>query len=112
MEDTMNKVSSKLEKRFGDIGSYLALIFITFGYGAYIAGAIAFFVNVKRKQAMISIAIGSLLSLIFWWYLALGAIPFITPTMVFLVITSVSILLIVIGFIKEKKMIKEISERI
>jgi uncharacterized membrane protein len=112
MEETMNKVSSKLEKRFGDIGSYLALILITFGYGAYIAGAIAFFVNVKRNQAMFSIAIGSLISLIFWWYLALGVIPFITPTMVFLVITSISIILILIGFIKDKKMIKEISERI
>jgi uncharacterized membrane protein len=112
MEDTMNKVSSRLEKRLGRIGYYLALSLITFAYGAYIGGAIAFFVNVRMKQAMVSIAIGSVFAFIFWWYLAIGVIPFITPTMVFVVVTGISVLLMVYGFVKEKKMIKQIRERI
>jgi uncharacterized membrane protein len=108
MEATMNKVSKKFEIRFGDIGFYMALGLITFAYGAYVTGAIAFFIRVKLRPAMISIAIGSAISIVFWWYLAIGVIPFITPTMIFVVVTSVSILLIGYGLIKDNRIIKKV----
>jgi hypothetical protein len=112
MEAIMNKVSKKLEKRFGDIGFYLALGLVTFAYGAYISGAIAFFVKIKMRQAMISIAIGSAISIVFWWYLANGAIPFITPTMVFLVVTGISIFLVGHGIIKDRQLVKKIKAEV
>jgi len=109
MEMTINKVSRKFESRFGYIGLYMALGLITFAYGTYVTGAIAFFIRVKLKQAMVAIALGSVISTIFWWYLAIGMIPFITPTMVFVVATGVSILLIGYGLIKEKWLVNEVS---
>jgi uncharacterized membrane protein len=112
MEVTLDKVSSRLENYFGNNGFYLALGLITFAYGAYVTGAIAFFIKVKLRPAMASIALGSVISIIFWWYLAIGTIPFITPTMVFVSITGISILLIGYGFIKENKIFEKVKTEV
>ena len=112
METTVNKVSRKFENYFGNVSFYVALGLITFAYGAYVTGALSFFLMVKMKQAIVSIAIGSIISIIFWWYLAIGAIPFITPTMVFVAVTGASILMIGYGSIKEKRIIKEIRVKL
>ncbi len=108
METTVNKISRNFESHFGNIGFYMAFALITFAYGTYVTAAVAFLIRVKLKQAMISIAIGSIIAIIFWWYLALGMIPFITPTIIFVVVTSFSILLIGYGLIKEKQIINKI----
>ena len=108
MEATVNKISKNFESRFGDIGFYMAFALITFAYGTYVTAAVAFLIRVKLKQAMVSIAIGSIMAIVFWWYLALGMIPFITPTIIFVVVTSVSILLIGYGLIKEKRIVNKV----
>lgn len=109
IEKTLNNVSKNFEKHFGDIGFFMALALITFAYGPYIAAAIAFFISVRLKRAMIAIAIGSLAALIFWWYLALGAIPFITPTLIFVVVTGASILLFTYGWIRENRLLEKMG---
>ena len=106
MEKTMKTVADMFEKGFGDIGFYLALALISFAYGVYVATAIAFFIKVRLNRAVISIAVGALSSLVFWWYLAIGVIPFVTPTMVFLVTTGISIAFIAYGFFRERKIIR------
>ena len=108
MEATVNKISTKFQNRFGNIGFYMAFGLITFAYGTYVTAAIAFLINVKLKQAMLSIAIGSILAIVFWWYLAIGMIPYITPTLIFVVVTTISILLIAYGLIKEKRIVNKI----
>ena len=112
MEATVNKVSRRFENYFGNIGFYIALGLITFAYGAYVTGALSFFLMVKMKQAIVCIAIGSVVSIVFWWYLAIGTIPFITPTMVFVAVTGASILMIGYGLIKEKRIIKEVRAKV
>ena len=108
MEATVNKVYRNFESRFGNIGFYMAFALITFAYGTYVTAAVAFLIRVKLKQAMASIAIGSIIAIVFWWYLALGMIPYITPTIIFVVVTSSSILLIGYGLIKEKRIVNKI----
>lgn len=108
METTVNKISKKFETRFGNVGFYMAFCLITFAYGTYVTAAVAFFIRVKLKQAMISIGIGSVIAIVFWYYLALGMIPFVTPTLIFVVTTVVSILLIGYGLIKEKRIINKV----
>jgi uncharacterized membrane protein len=108
MEITVNKISRKFQSRFGNIGFYMAFGLITFAYGTYVTAAIAFLIRVKLKQAMVSITIGSILAIVFWWYLAIGMIPFITPTLIFVVVTSLSILLIGYGLIKEKQIVNKV----
>lgn len=110
MEKTMNTVAKNFEKHFGDIGFFMALALITFAYGPYVAAAIAFFISVRLNRAVIAIAIGSLVSLVFWWYLALGAIPFVTPTLIFVVVTGASILLFAYGWIRENRILEKIGE--
>ena len=112
MELTMIKVSKKFQSYFGNIGFYLAFALITFTYGPYTTGALSFFIMIKIKQAMISITIGSFLSIVFWWYLAIGAIPLITPTMVFVVVTGASLLSMGYGLIKERQIINAVRTEI
>ena len=112
MEATVNKISRKFESRFGNIGFYMAFGLITFAYGTYVTAAIAFLIKVKLKQAMLSIAIGSILAIVFWWYLAIGAIPFITPTLIFVVVTSFSVILIGYGLIKEKRIVDRVISEV
>lgn len=112
METTLNKVSRQFESYFGNIGFYIALGLITFAYGAYVTGALSFFLTVKMKQAIVSIALGSVISIVFWWYLAIGAIPFITPTMIFVAVTGASMSMIGYGLIKEKQVVKEVRAKV
>jgi len=112
MEATVNKISKKFENRFGNVGFYMAFGLITFAYGTYVTAAVAFFIRVKLKQAMLSIGIGSVVAIVFWYYMALGMIPFITPTMIFVVTTVASLLLIGYGLIKEKRIINKVIAEI
>ena len=112
MEATVNKVSRQFESYFGNIGFYIAFALLTFAYGAYVTGALSFFLMVKMKQAIVCIAIGSVISMVFWWYLAIGTIPFITPTMVFVAVTGISILMIGYGLIKEQRIVKEVRAKV
>lgn len=112
MEATVTKISSKFESRFGYIGFYMAFGLITFAYGTYVTAAVAFLIKVKLKQAMVSITIGSILAIFFWWYLAIGVIPFVTPSLIFMVVTSVSIMLIGYGLIKEKRIVNKIISEV
>ena len=112
IEATVKKISMKFESRFGNIGFYMAFALITFAYGTYVTAAIAFLIKVKLKHAMISIAIGSIFAIVFWWYLAIGAIPFISPTLIFVVTTSVSTILIGYGLIKEKRIVNRIISEV
>ncbi|MBN2518493.1 MAG: hypothetical protein JXB14_06595 [Candidatus Altiarchaeota archaeon] len=110
MERVMKNVADIFEKSLGDIGFYTALALISFAYGVYVATVMAFFLRVRLRLAVISIAVGAVLSLVFWWYLAIGSIPFITPGLVFVVVTSISIVLMVYGFVRENKVIRRIGK--
>ena len=112
MEATVNKVSRQFESYFGNIGFYIALGLLTFAYGAYVTGALSFFLMVKMKHAIVCIFIGSVISIVFWWHLAIGTIPFITPTMIFVAVTGASILMIGYGLIKEKRIVKEVRAKV
>lgn len=108
----MENVSDKFKKNFGDLGFYMALALISFAYGVYIAAAVAYFLKIKLKQAVISIAIGGAFAIVFWWYLALGAIPFVTPTLIFVVITGLSIAFMIYGFFRENRVIRRIGDEL
>ncbi len=105
----MEKISGHFTSNFGDLGFYMALTLLTFAYGPYLAAIVAYLLKVKLKRAIISIAVGAAVSIVFWWYLALGAIPFITPTSVFVVTTFLTILFIIYGWFRENSIILAIS---
>jgi uncharacterized membrane protein len=109
MEKILDRVSGIFESRFGDIGFYMALAFISFAYGPYIAAIVAFFISVNLRRAIISIAVGSTTALIFWWYMALGMIPFVTPTLVFVVVTGISIVFMIYGFARENRIVNMLA---
>jgi uncharacterized membrane protein len=103
-------VTQKFTQGFGHIGFYLGLALISFAYGPYIAAIIAYFIRVRLNRAMISIAAGAAVSIVFWWYLANGAIPFVTPTLIFVVITGASAAFFVYGWFREKQVVDKISK--
>jgi uncharacterized membrane protein len=109
---TTEKISGIFRRNFGDLGFYLALSFASFAYGPFIGAAIAYFLKVQLRRAILSITIGAAVSIVFWWYMALGMIPFITPTLVFVVMTCISAAFILYGWTRENRIVKMISDNI
>ena len=105
----LHNVTGIFKKNFGDLGFYMALGFISFAYGVYIASIIAYLLKIKLKRAVIAIASGGAFAVIFWYFLALGYIPFITPVTVFATVTAISIIFMIYGIIRENRIIKNMA---
>jgi|GEM_PF-1297683 len=102
----LEKASNRFSGHFGHMGFYAALGFISFTYGVYTAAVVAYFLRVRLKEAVISIAAGGAFAIVFWWFMALGYIPFLTPFSVIAVMTSISAILIIYGFFRENRVVK------
>lgn len=102
IEKKLQNASENFKGTFGELGFYMALALISFAYGVYISAVVAYFMNVEIKRAVASIAVGGAIAIVFWWYLAIGVIPFVTPPLVFAVTMGLTILLIVYGVLKIK----------
>jgi uncharacterized membrane protein len=109
---TMENVTGLFRKNFGDLGFYFALAFISFAYGVYIAAAIAYILRVRIRRAMISIASGGAFAIVFWYFLALGYIPFITPTSVFITVTTISAVLMIYGYFRENRIVRMLADEV
>jgi uncharacterized membrane protein len=105
----LHNATGLFKKNFGDLGFYMALAFISFAYGVYIASIVAYLLKVRLKRAMISIATGGAFAVVFWYFLALGYIPFITPVTVFITVTAISAAFMVYGEIREKRVIRNMA---
>ncbi len=109
MMGRMDSLSVRFRRNFGDLGFYMALALISFAYGVYVAGAIAYFLRIRLRRAMVAIGMGALVSIVFWWFLAIGAIPFVTPLLVIGVTTGASIVFFAYGWVRENRIIERIS---
>jgi uncharacterized membrane protein len=109
---TLDNVTSIFKKNFGDLGFYAALGFISFAYGVYIAAAVAYVLKVKIRRAMVSISIGGAIAIVFWYFLALGYIPFITPVSVFIAVTGLSAVMMIYGYSRENRTIRRIAGQV
>src|SRR3989338_6606144 len=67
--DKMEYISDIFHKNFGEIGFQIGLITFSFIFGPYWGAVIAFTLKVDITKATMSIGAGSILSLIFWWYI-------------------------------------------
>jgi len=106
---TLDTLSRHFRRNFGDLGFYMALGLLSFAYGVFVAGAVAYFLRIRLKRAMVAIGLGGAVAIVFWWYMALGLIPFLTPTMIFIAVTGASLVFFAYGWVRENKVIRKIS---
>lgn len=107
---TLENVSELFMRRMGDMGFYAALAFISFAYGVYIAAIVAYLLKVRLRRAMISIASGGAVAIVFWYVMALGYVPFITPISVFVFVTMLSVIFITYGYFQENCVVCQITD--
>lgn len=107
---TLENVSELFTSRIGDMGFYVALAFISFAYGVYVAAIVAYLLKVRLRRAMVSIASGGAVAIIFWYFMALGYVPFITPVSVFVLVTMLSAIFITYGYFQENCVVCQITD--
>ena len=112
MVSTLDTLSGHFRRNFGDLGFYMALGLLSFAYGVFVAGAVAYFLKIRLKRAMVAISLGGAVAILFWWYMALGLIPFLTPTMIFVAVTGASLVFFAYGWVREKRIIERVSEQL
>ncbi len=103
------ELTLSFRRSFGDLGFYMALGLVSFAYGVYVAGIVAYFLRIRLKRAIIAISIGGAVAIVFWWYMALGLVPFLTPTIVFMVVTGASAFFLVYGWVRENRILRSMA---
>jgi uncharacterized membrane protein len=111
MVTSLDNISKLFKKNFGELGFDIALGLLSFAYGVYVSAAVAYALKVRLKRAMIAISLGALVSIIFWWLVAVYTLTY-APIMVFVVVTVLSIAFMIYGWTRENKIIERIAEEI
>lgn len=109
LAEWLDEIAEHFKKRLGDVGFYFGLATFSFIVGLYWATLVAFFIRVDTKRAIISVGSGSVLAVIFWWYVIIKSISFITPLQFALLFLVLTLLLFAYSEIKQRATIKSMA---
>ncbi|MFH1821592.1 MAG: hypothetical protein ABH852_04025 [Methanobacteriota archaeon] len=103
----------KFEKKVGQKRFGLGVVLFTFNFGVSWAVLSAILLNIKKSTIIMSIAIGAVVSSVFW-SLVFGGIVGFLPDPLMLYFVSIVITLVILGYQKyrERKILREISKLI
>jgi len=108
--DKMEYIAEIFHKNFGEIGFQIGIVTFSFIFGPYWAALIAFTLRVDITRATMSIGAGSILSLIFWWYIIEYSSRTIDPMLFTLFFLFITIMMFIYGEIKENRAIKRVVD--
>lgn len=112
IEDVMevgDEIKEKFEEKLGYLGFYLAIALFTFLFGIFWAAFFAYLLKVKRKRAILSIALGVLIGNTFWLLIISCYRPI--PIEIYLLIALLIIPLLIYGRRREIQVIRWVASR-
>lgn len=99
----------KFERRVGQFGFALGVIGFTFLVGVSWAALCAYVLNVKKKTIIASIAVGAVISSVFWTFVfagIVGALP--SPLTLYLILIAATLAFLIYKKVRERKLLRKI----
>ncbi|KUO39249.1 MAG: hypothetical protein AVW05_01015 [Hadesarchaea archaeon DG-33] len=99
----------KFERRTGQFGFALGVVGFTFLVGVSWAALCAYILNIKKKTILASIAVGAVISSIFWTFVfagIVGALP--SPLVLYLILIAVTFAFLIYKKVRERKLLQKI----
>lgn len=106
-----DKVVDKLVDRWGERGYYVSFAFLSFAMGFIWAALIAHMLCVPRQRAYLSIAIGTMLGLAFWFAVVAFSIEFVNAYFFLILTLILALVFFVYGHMQENRMLHEILRK-
>ena len=104
----MDSYIQKFERRVGQLGFALGVIGFTFLVGVSWAALCAYLLNIKKKTIIASIAIGAVVSSIFWTLVfagIVGALP--SPLVIYLILISATLAFLLYKKVRERELLRK-----
>ncbi len=109
-QSSIKRAMRDFERRIGQRGLGIGVIGFTFMFGVFWAALVAVLLNIKRNTMMVSIAIGAVISSVFWTFVFAGFVGFLpSPWLIYLVLVIVTLLIFGYKKIRERRVLREIS---
>jgi uncharacterized membrane protein len=101
----------EFERRVGQWGFGLGVIGFTFLFGVSWAALGAFLLNIKKRTIIVSVAIGSVVSSVFWTIVFAEVVEFLpSPWVIYLIGTVLTFVVVGHKKIHERRLIREMSK--
>ncbi|MFB0500022.1 MAG: hypothetical protein ACETWO_01910 [Candidatus Hadarchaeaceae archaeon] len=99
----------KFERRTGQFGFALGVIGFTFLVGVSWAALCAYILNIKKKTILASIAVGAVISSIFWTFVFAGIVGVLpSPLTLYLILIGVTFTFIIYKKVRERELLQKI----
>lgn len=99
----------EFERRVGQAGFGLCLIGFSFLFGNIWASLAAYILNLKKATVILSIAIGAVVSSVFWTLVFVGVVGFLpSPWIWYAVITAATLIFLAYKKIRERRLLPKI----
>ncbi|MCD6522666.1 MAG: hypothetical protein J7K68_02870 [Candidatus Diapherotrites archaeon] len=112
VESNTERIFEKFSNRFGHLGYYFSVAFVSFSVGFMWAALISYALRLNRIRAFFSILWGSTISFGFWYLILHSSLTFISPDMFALFGVVMGILFLFYGRIREQKIFSEIKNEL
>jgi uncharacterized membrane protein len=100
----------EFERRVGQRGLGVGVIGFTFLFGVFWAAIVASLLNIKKSTIIASIAVGAVISSIFWTFALAGFVEFLpSPWMLYLIALALTLFLFAYKKIRERRLLREMS---
>lgn len=113
-QEFRNEASKRViefERRIGQVGFGIGIVGFSFLLGNVWASAGAYLLNLKKATIIASIAIGAVLSSIFWTLAFLGVVGFLpSPWALYALLMSATFLLLAYKKVRERKLCRKIFD--
>ena len=104
-------ISRRFHKRWGDLGYFIAIMFLSFALGFLLATAAAYALELEKKRAYVAIVLGTLAGMLFWSYITLYSLSTVSPNSFILVTLGISVASFAYGRIREVQTLRKINNR-
>lgn len=99
----------KFERRVGQFGFALGVVGFTFLFGVSWAALCAYVLNIKKKTIIASIAVGAVISSIFWTFAFAGIVEVLpSPLILYLILIAATFAFLIYKKVRERKLLRKI----
>ena len=99
----------KFERRTGQFGFALGVVGFTFLVGVSWAALCAYVLNIKKKTIIASIAVGAVISSIFWTLVFAGIVGVLpSPLVLYLILVGVTFAFLIYKKVRERELLRKI----
>lgn len=102
-------ITRRFHNRWGDLGYFIALMFLSFALGFLLATAAAYALEMEKKRAYIAIVLGTLAGITFWSYITLFSLSNVNPSAFITITLGISLVSFAYGRIREIQTLRKIN---